>query len=200
MPKKISPEDTLIINKLSYLVHEEKVSRKELAKVLGYKHPDYITHLIRGIRRLPDKKKVYLDEFFERARNKAVIVVREIIPGEFKGEEKQIRALVEAAKETSVNELLEEISRAAEEIKESEEGETPGLYYFETFLSRDSRERIKEYYKGKDEILFGVYNVTEMQHLLAAYLITMQFGVNSKQYTSKVLEIIYQLQGEGFIK
>lgn len=69
--------------KLRTLVHREKMSRRELANLLGYKHSDYITHLIRGFRKTPKAKQEIIDRIYEKKAKKIAITVREYIPGSF---------------------------------------------------------------------------------------------------------------------
>lgn len=197
--------DTSIINKLAYLVHEEKISRKELAKVLGYKHPDYITHLIRGIRRLPEKKYSLLNQFFEQATEKVVITGHEIIEGELDYD--LIRKFINEAKKVPVERLKEMVKDTISDIEKESDTErgkkrgTPGLYYFKVFTTQEPKKKIESFYKGRDEKIIGIYNMTPkgIQELLASLYITLQEGLNQSQYADKAMSIIRQLEARGLI-
>ena len=189
------------IEKIRRLVHEEKISRKKLASVLGYKNEDYITHLIRGVRSLPASKVAVLDEFIKNIDEKVVITAAEMVPGEFSNEEvKLTQMMAEQAAKKDIHFLKDMILSRAEEIEKDErEGRTPGLFYFKIFTTKDPVQKIKDFYAGRDEKIVAIYRMWEANKVLGGMYVTMYGGINQRNYARNVLQIIQEMERKGKI-
>lgn len=194
------PSKKEIQEKIKYLIHEEKLSRREIADRLGYKHEDYITHLARGIRNLPEKKVPLLNELISETREKVVITCSEIVPGEYDKQTQRItKMFIDAASEEEVSKLEEFTKKRAEEITEEKEKGTPGLYYFKIFITKESTKKINKFFEDSDEKIVGIFPLSNINKALAAMLATMHEGVNQTQYARDVIKILQELKRSGKI-
>lgn len=72
-----------MVNKLKYLIHTAHVSRADIARELGYKHVDYVTHLLRGVRKIKPEKQKIIDKMYEGEARKIALYVDNYVPGSF---------------------------------------------------------------------------------------------------------------------
>ena len=194
------PSKKEIQEKIKYLIHEEKLSRRQIADRLGYRHEDYITHLARGIRNLPAKKVPLLNELISETREKVVITCSEIVPGEYdKQRQKITKMFIDAASEEDVSKLEELIKKRCEEISEEKERGTPGLYFFKIFITEETAEKITNFFKDIDEKIVGIFPLSNINKALAAMLATTYEGVNQTQYAGNVIKILQELKRSGKI-
>jgi len=189
-----------IQEKIKYLIHEQKLSRREIADRLGYKHEDYITHLARGIRNLPEKKVPLLYELIRESETKVVITCSEIVSGEYdKQRQKITKMFIDAASEEDVSKLEELVRKRCEEISEEKEKGTPGLYYFKIFITEETAEKITDFFKDIDEKIVGIFPLSNINKALAAMLATLHEGINQTQYAANVMRILQELKRSGKI-
>lgn len=200
------PSSKDIIEKLKYLVHTEKISRKEIAEALGYKHPDYITHLIRGIRKLPEKRVPALERLYASVAEKVVVTSTQIHEGERPSSDIAItKKLAEEHKKGKSKERLKKmLLDVLPEVKDNEQlrgRDYYKLFYLNVQRMKGSREKVEGFLKATGEQVEGIFDKTEegIKDMLAYFYVSLHEGINRPDYAMQIREVLADLEEEGLL-